>query len=196
MQRPLFTYHTPDTAPEKSQEALQRVLNKFGIIPNQDKILAVAPSIYEAYNHSFDLFLGKSSLSLLEGQIVIMTASFENNSPYCMAVHTWGMEMTKVPQDVIDSLRNGEPIKDSKLEALRSFTKDLLVCHGHVDESAIAAFIDAGYTQQNIVEVIGGLSAKMISNYINILAKTELDEVMKPYQWTHPDKVKAEGTTA
>lgn len=183
----MFISHAPDTAPEKSKILLQKVLDKFGFIPNQDRILAVAPSIYEAYNQSFDLFLGKSSLGLLEGQIVIMTASYVNNSPYCMAVHTWGMIMTKVPQGVIDSLRDGNPINDSKLEALRSFTRDLLTNRGHIEESKLKAFFDAGYTQQNVVEVIGGLSAKLVSNYINILAKTELDDVMKPYQWIHPD---------
>ena len=95
-----FTEQTPDTAPGKSKELLNKVLDRFGFIPNQDKVLAIAPSIYQAYNQSFDLFLGKSSLGLLEGQIVMMTTSYENNSPYCIAVHTWGMEMTKVPADI------------------------------------------------------------------------------------------------
>jgi alkylhydroperoxidase family enzyme len=186
----MFTQYTADTAPEKSKELLKRVLDKFGFIPNQDTILAVAPSIYEAYNQSFDLFLGKSSLGLLEGQIVIMTTSYENNSPYCMAVHTWGMEMTNVPKDVIDSLRNGEPIKDSKLEILRNFTSELIINKGHVEENKLKNFIDAGYTQQNVVEIIGGISAKLISNYTNIIAKTQLDDVMQPYQWTHPNNRK------
>lgn len=190
MKNNIFPYYSQDTAPEKSKGFLKKVLEKFGFIPNQDQILAIAPSTYESYNLSFDLFLGKSSLTLLEGQIVIMTASYENNSPYCMAAHTWGMEMTKVPQDVIDSLRNGNPIKDSKLEALRSFTRELIICHGHIDESKIETFIDAGYTQQNILEIIGGLSAKLISNYTNIIAKTELDDHMKSYQWSHPDDLK------
>lgn len=194
MHNNLFTYHTPESAPEKSKGFLKNVLEKFGFIPNQDKILANTPSIYEAYNQSFDLFLGKSSLSLLEGQIVIMTASYENNSPYCIAAHTWGMKMTKVPQDIIDSLRNGKPINNPKLETLRSFTRELIVCRGHVGELKLRGFLDAGYTQQNIVEIIGGLSVKLISNYTNILAKTELDDVMKPYQWTHPDKETVEET--
>jgi alkylhydroperoxidase family enzyme len=183
----MFIQYTPDTAPEKSKELLKKVLDKFGFIPNQDTFLAVAPSIYEAYNQSFDLFLGKSSLGLLEGQIVIMATSYENNSPYCMAVHTWGMEMTKVPKDVIDSLRDGKPIKDSKLETLRNFTYELIINKGHIEENKLKHFIEAGYTQQNVIEIIGGISAKLIANYTNIIAKTPLDDVMQPYQWTHPN---------
>jgi alkylhydroperoxidase family enzyme len=178
-----FTNQTPETAPEKSKELLKKVLDKFGFIPNQDKILAIAPSIYQSYNQSFDLFLGKSSLGLLEGQIVIMTASYENNSPYCIAVHTWGMEMTKVPKDIIEALRTGKPINDSRLETLRNFTKKLMTKRGHVDEKELNDFYNAGFTQENVIEIIGGLSTKMISNYTNVVAKTELDELMKPYEW-------------
>lgn len=68
-----FTEQTTDTAPEKSKELLKKVLDKFGFIPNQDRVLAIAFSIYQAYNQSFDLFVGKSTLGLLEGQIVMMT---------------------------------------------------------------------------------------------------------------------------
>lgn len=102
----MFERYTIETAPENSKELLQNVFNKFGFVPNQDKILAVSPSIYQAYNQSFDLFLGKSTLELLEGQIVLMTISFENNSSYCMALHSWGMEMTKVPTDLYEWMHN------------------------------------------------------------------------------------------
>lgn len=178
-----FTTQTPETAPEESKELLKKVLEKFGFIPNQDKILAIAPSIYQAYNQSFDLFLGKSSLGLLEGQIVMMTASYENNSPYCVAVHSWGMEMTKVPKDIILSLRTGKPIQEPKLEAFRNFIKKVMINKGHVEENDLKEFFDAGYTQENVIEIIGGISAKLISNYTNVIARTELDEIMKPYEW-------------
>jgi uncharacterized peroxidase-related enzyme len=179
-----FTMQTPDTAPEKAKEQLKIVLDKFGFVPNQDRILAIAPSIYQAYNQSFDLFLGKSSLGLLEGQIVMMTTSYENNSPYCIAVHTWGMVMTKVPVDLIEALRTSKPINDARLEALRDFTKNLIAKRGHVDENELLKFSNAGYTQENVIEVIGGIAVKMISNFTNILAKTPLDDAMKPYEWT------------
>lgn len=181
-------YILDDAQPsEESVALLKKVLDKFGFIPNQDKILAIAPAIYQAYNNSFDLFLGKSSLGLLEGQIVIMTSNFENNSPYCMAVHTWGMEMTNVPKEIIEALRNGAKINDTKLEALRNFTSELIRAKGNIGDDVLKTFIDSGYTMQNVIEIIGGLSAKLISNYINVLAKTPIDEIMKPYEWIHPE---------
>lgn len=184
----MFKAYSIETAPSQSKALLKKVCDKFGFIPNQDKILAVSPSIYQAYNHSFDLFLGSSTLSLLEGQIVLMAVSYENNSPYCMALHSWGMEMTQCPQHIIDALRDNHPIKDVKLEVLRSFTRQLITTKGHLEEEIINNFLSHGYTHQNIIEIIGGIASKSIANYSNVIAKTSLDETMVKYKWEKTDK--------
>jgi alkylhydroperoxidase family enzyme len=179
-----FSINNPPS--EQSKEILEKVQNKFGFIPNQDKILAISPSIHKAYIQAFDLFLGSSTLGLLEGQIVIMTVSYENNSPYCMAVHSWGMEMTGVSREIINALREGKPINDKRLELLRIFTRELMVNKGNVTERKLQEFIHAGFTNQNVIEIIGGIATKLISNLTNIIAKTPLDEQMTQYKWTHP----------
>ncbi|MFT3995259.1 MAG: hypothetical protein QM660_13180 [Dysgonomonas sp.] len=184
----MFTQFSSNIQQGESKAMLENILAKFGFIPNQDKVLAAAPTTYKAYNQAFDLFLGKSSLGLLNGQIVIMTTSYENNSPYCMALHTWGMEMTKVPKDIIDSLRDGIPIKDSKLEILRTVTCELINNKGNISKDTLNAFFKAGYTEQNLIDVIGGIATKTIANYANIVAKTPLDETMKVYKWIHPSQ--------
>jgi alkylhydroperoxidase family enzyme len=179
----MFKQYTADNAPSESTKMLLNIKSKFGFIPNQDSILAVAPNIYKAYNDCFDQFLGKSTLGLVAGQVVIMVVSYYNNSPYCMAAHSWGMAMTGIDQDIIDSLRNGSPIKDSKLEELRLFTLSLMVGKGNISETQIQKFLESGYTNQNIIEIIGGIATKTISNYTNILAKTPLDDIMTKYEW-------------
>jgi alkylhydroperoxidase family enzyme len=177
----MFTQFTPITAPDESKIMLQNVYDKFGFVPNQDSILAVAPNIYKAYNDCFDQFLGKSTLGLIEGQIVILAVSKFNNSPYCIALHTWGMTMTQVPKDIIENLRMGLPLKDPKLEALRMFTIQLMENRGNVPQEQIDIFLAAGYTNQNIIEIIGGIATKTISNYLNIIAKTPIDNNMLQY---------------
>jgi alkylhydroperoxidase family enzyme len=184
----MFTKYTAENAPEESKVMLQNVQEKFKFLPNQDRILAVAPNIYKAYNDCFDQFLGKSSLGLIAGQVVLMTVSYYNNSPYCMAAHSWGMEMTGVPPVIIEALRDNTTIPDQKLEILRHFTFLLMENKGNVSELEIKDFIDAGYTNQNIIEIIGGIATKTIANYTNIIAENELDEVMQKYEWSKPIK--------
>jgi hypothetical protein len=59
--------------------------------------------------------------------------------------------------------------------------------NGLPDETAIDDFLNAGYSQQQALEVILGLAVKLMSNYTNSIAKTPLDRAMLSYQWQKPE---------
>jgi alkylhydroperoxidase family enzyme len=54
---------------------------------------------------------------------------------------------------------------------------------GNVTQADLEAFYAAGYGQQQVLEVILGLSQKVISNYVNHVAKTPLDPMFQPFAW-------------
>ena len=54
---------------------------------------------------------------------------------------------------------------------------------GNVADAEVKAFLDAGYTRRQILEVILGISQKVMSNYTNHLAGTPVDTVFKKYAW-------------
>lgn len=96
------------------------------------------------------------------------------------------MTMLKAPQDIITALREGKPLADAKLEALRVFARKLLEQHGHVGDQALNAFLAAGYTKAQVLDVLVCLSTKVLSNFTNALAHTEVDAPMKAMAWTPP----------
>ncbi|MEC4089606.1 carboxymuconolactone decarboxylase family protein [Pseudoalteromonas rubra] len=183
----MFTYYEPDTAPQDSKPLMAQSLASFGMLPNLHKVLAESAVTYKAYNDTFNAFMQDTSLSAVEQQVVFMTANYENNCHYCVPGHTWMMKSAGMPDDLISALREGTPLPDSKLQALQDFVKALLAKQGHIGDDALAAFLSAGYSKQQALEVLTGLAAKLISNFTNALAKTELDPPMQAYQWTHPD---------
>lgn len=182
----MFTYFDETTAPEESQPIMEQSRALFGMLPNMHRILAGAPATYEAYNTVYALFTQNTDFSPLEAQVIIMAANHENRCHYCMAGHTMGMKMGKMPDDVIEALREGHPIADPKLEALRTFVKELLDRRGHIGDERLQAFLDAGYSKKQALEVLCGLASKLISNFTNALAHTEVDPPMKKYEWQHP----------
>lgn len=184
----IFTYYDLDTAPEGSQPLIEQSLKGFGMLPNLHSVLAEAPATYEAYNTTFDLFMNKSTFSPLEQQVVFMTANFENNCHYCVPGHTWMMKAGKMPEEVIEALREGTMLPDAKLQALHDFAKALLDNRGHIGDERLQAFFDAGYTKRQALEVLTGLSAKLISNFTNALAHTEADKPFEKFAWTHPSE--------
>ncbi len=175
-----FTVHTKQSATEASKEWLPN-----GFIPNLHAIMAESPALLEGYKRLWDLSLA-SSLSAVEVQVVMMTANFENNCHYCVPWHTFIMKQGKMPDGVIDALRSGEPLPDPKLDSLRTFTRLLIENRGHAGDDALAAFLDAGYTHQNALDVVLGLAVKLMSNYTNAITHTPLDDPPKQFAWTKP----------
>lgn len=117
----MFTYHTKDTAPAESAPLIDQTVKTFGSLVNLHALLAEAPTTYETYHMALDGFLNSTTLTPLEAQVVWMTSNYLNGCHYCMAGHTAMMKAAKMPDDVIEALREGAVIADAKLEALRTF---------------------------------------------------------------------------
>ena len=54
---------------------------------------------------------------------------------------------------------------------------------GNVPAAEMEAFFAVGYGQQQVLEVILGLSQKVISNYVNHVAQTPVDKVFEQFAW-------------
>lgn len=183
-----FQYHTKATAPAESQAFVEKTVATFGGLLNLHALFAEAPITYETYITAFDGILKNSSFSPLEAQVIFMTANFHNRCHYCMAGHTMMMKTAKMPDDIIEDLREGRVLKDKKLAALQGFSRELLMRRGHIGDERLRAFLDAGYDQKAALEVLTGLAAKLISNFTNALAHTRLDRGMDKYAWIHPEE--------
>lgn len=185
-----FATHTIDTAPEGSKALLESSKNAYSFIPNLHGTMAEAPALLEGYKTLAGIF-DKTDLSETERQIILMTNNRLNGCDYCMAAHTTISKMANVPADVIDALRNDTPIANEKLEALRTFAAVIHETRGWPTEEQLAAFTQAGYSQQTVLEIILGTSLKVMSNYTNHIAETEIDSAFAPNAWIAKDKAAA-----
>jgi hypothetical protein len=82
--------------------------------------------------------------------------------------------MSKVPTDVTDAIRSDSPIEDTKLAAL---------ARGHPSQDDVAAFINAGYAESHILDIILALAVKTISNYSNHVFDTTVDDAFAARAW-------------
>ncbi|WP_284077568.1 carboxymuconolactone decarboxylase family protein [Herbaspirillum aquaticum] len=180
-----FTVYTQDTAPEAAKPVLHEVKKAFGFIPNLQANMAHSPELLAGYTALWDLF-AKSSLTPHEQQVVYLTANFEHNCHYCMAGHTTLAKMIKMDAAVIAALRAGTALPDARLEALHRFTTLVVRDRGFVAEADVEAFLAAGYTRRNVLEVVLGVATKVMSNYTNHLVGTEHDSFMAGNEWTKP----------
>jgi len=178
-----FTFHTEESAPENSAPLLTTAKNAYTFVPNLLAGMAESPILLEGYMTLAGIF-DKGQLSETERQIILLTNSRLNGCTYCMAAHTTISQGAKVVDDVIDALRNGTAIADTKLQALHIFTIKMNEAHGWVKQADLDAFLAAGYNNEAVLEVIVGTSLKTMSNYFNHIAKTPVDAAFQGNVWS------------
>lgn len=109
--------------------------------------------------------------------------SFENGCDYCMAAHTVIAGMSSVPAATVDALRAGAPLPDARLDVLARFTRAVVRERGRLPEAEVGAFLAAGFTAAQVLEVVLGVAMKTLSNYANHLARTPLDAAFAAARW-------------
>ena len=157
---------------------LDIVKQKYGFIPNVLAEMAEAPNVLKAY---LDLWGSTSAgtLSVTEQQIVQITTSRIGGCYYCVAAHSTMGDMHKLSSEVVDAVREGKPITDKKLEALRQFAEAVVNKQGWATDADVSAFLAAGYTKAQVFEVVISVVQKNITSYVNHIADTPLDQVFQ-----------------
>tara|TARA_R110000782_G_scaffold265901_1_gene359973 strand:- start:644 stop:1213 length:570 start_codon:yes stop_codon:yes gene_type:complete len=186
-----FQSHTIESAPEAAKPLLETSFKNNGRIPGLHGTMADAPQLLAAYNFAHQQFMA-TTLTNEEKTVVWQTVNVENSCHYCVPAHTGIAKMMKVDDAITEALRNETPLPTPKLEALRTFTLAMVRDRGFVSDADTQAFLDAGFTQTNILEVILGAAQKLMSNYTNHFAKTQVDKVFEKFAWEKKTAIAAE----
>ena len=141
-----------------------------------------SPQAFEAYQVLHKLFTA-TDFDAEELTVVWQTINVEHECHYCVPAHTGIAKMMKVSDEISQALRNETALPTAKLEALRKFTLQLVRERGNVTETQMQAFFDAGYGHRAVLDIVLGLAQKTMSNYVNHMAKTPVDEVFQSLVW-------------
>lgn len=183
-----FILHETADAPGGSSEILNGIQSSWGFVPNLHRVLAESPSALEAYAALWTI-AEKTSFTAQERNIAYLAIIYENECTYCMAGHTNLSRMAKVDDATINAVREGLPIADARLEALRRFAALVTRNRGFVSETEVAAFKAAGFSNQAVLDLLVLAATKLISNYANHMADTPNDGFMKGAEWQAPGRL-------
>ncbi|HYK82694.1 MAG TPA: carboxymuconolactone decarboxylase family protein [Gemmatimonadales bacterium] len=185
---PRFAQYTTADAPEPSRPLLQQVDKAIGFIPNLYATFAESPGALEGLL-ALEAGLDKGDLTPVERQLVKIAVSTENACAYCVAAHSTVAGMLRARPEIVHAVRTGAPVSDAKIEALIRFTRAVVRNRGFVPESETAAFLAAGYTKGQLLEVVGHVAAKTLSNYVHALTGAPVDAAFEPQHW-NPEQLK------
>lgn len=169
-----FTAYNPSSAAPEAQKLLQGIQSSFGFVPNLFSYMAEAPVTIEAYL-ALNQLIGKSSLTPAQAQTALLAVSLENNCNFCSVAHRALGKKAGAKTQTIEALLNQSPIDDEKDRALVELVQVIVKERGQVPDVNLQTFFAAGFTKQQVFELILVVSIKTLSNYINHLTRPEVN---------------------
>ena len=180
---PRLSLPTIETAPEDSKPRLQAALKNNGFLPNLVRLLSNAPVALETYQ-TVGAINARSGLSLAEREAVQITAAAVHGCGFCVAGHTAvAYKQAKLSEQIVEALRDGTKVSDERLDAVVQFTRAVIRSRGDVEDSELAAFRAAGFTEANALEVVLGVSLAPLCKFANNLGRTDLNPELSQYAW-------------
>jgi len=140
-------------------------------------------NIFRSMAHSpaaLDAYLGlagalaKSNLNGKEQETIQLAVGEANNCGYCVAAHSAIGKSVGLADAQIIGARRGTP-GDARLDALARFALALHEKRGHVSDTDVSAFKNAGYSDAHIPEVVAAYALATYTNYFNHVNQTPVD---------------------
>jgi len=99
-------------------------------------------------------------------------------------MHSAILTRTVADAPLLAALRAQTPLAAPSLEVLRTFTRALLASHGGVSDAELEAFLAAGFTRQQALDVVLGVGMYTLSTSANRLTRATVDAPFAPFAWT------------
>lgn len=168
---------TPATiadTPAKSQPLLESVEKSLGSVPNLFRLLATSPDALEGYL-GLNGALSKGKLSAATRERIAIAIAQTNGCDYCNAAHTFlAKTLAKLDEAEVAANRAGAST-DAKAHAAVSFAVKVASTKGRVSEQDISTVRAAGYSDAEIIEIIGLIALNVLTNYVNEVFQTDID---------------------
>ncbi|CNE95149.1 carboxymuconolactone decarboxylase family protein [Yersinia nurmii] len=178
-----LTPYTIKTVSRENRPIFEHVNNELGFIPNLFGVLAHAPKVLNAYT-KMSAVNGSASLNQSEREVVKLASATAHECHFCVAGHCAVIDRNDLlAPDIAQALRQGDNLADDRLNAIAAFTRAIIRSRGNVSEPEYQAFLQAGYSMENALEVIFGVSLATLANFANNLAQPPLNVELEPYSW-------------
>jgi uncharacterized peroxidase-related enzyme len=177
-----FNIHTIESAPEGSKPILEQLKKQVGFLPNLAATMAESPALLEAFT-TLRKINSQTSLTPIEREAVAITVSFNNNCTYCVAAHSTFAKMNGIQEDDLNKLRAGQAPTDPRLQALTTLAQQLVSKRGFLSEEDLKAFLEAGFTPAQALEVLVTVSMTTIANYTHNITGVPVDDAFQPQAW-------------
>lgn len=167
----MFVDHTLESAPPAARPVMEAVSSRMGgHLPPAVARMATSPELLEGFMTLTAMF-DRTTLDPVARETVIMAVAARNGCQVCVDLHTRKLRALGAEPAVITALRDGTPLSDERLEAVRRFVDAVYATTGDVSDEDLAALLAHGYTERNALEVVMGIGTYTMSTFANRLTR-------------------------
>ncbi len=166
---------TENDATGKTAQLFSAIKGSMGKVPNA--YLTIGSNSPDVLGQMLQLnaVLHKGSLSARELEAINLAVSEESGCDYCLAAHTLMAKKAGYTDEQTLELREARFSGDARIDALVQFVQYLVSTRGTVSADRVASFREAGFSDQQVVETIGAVSAILFTNMVNRVNDTVVD---------------------
>lgn len=164
---------SPESATGPVADGLDQIRAAFGGVPAMFRAVANSPAALQSMWGAFGA-LGTGTLGAAVGEQIAVAVANRNACEYCLAAHTALGRKAGVARDDLTAAQDGTS-SDPRVEALLRFALALVDERGHVSAQDVQAVRDAGWTDEQVVEVVAHVALNLFTNYVNVALDVPVD---------------------
>ena len=165
---------TMDESASWTKKLFRKIEENMGVVPNMFKCMGNSDVGLDAFL-AFNAGINSGTLGPKSVKMIILLTSQLNDCEYCIAAHTkMAIDAGLLNEQECLNARKGIG-PDDKTTKMLEFTKKVKMTNGKVSNDDLQAVRDAGYTDQDIIEMIGSICLINFANLVSNVAEPELD---------------------
>jgi len=162
-----------ETASTDEAKALHEIRGAWGSVPQLGRVIATSLPLTRAVL-AFDGALNGGRFTGASAELIAIAVANENRCRYCLAAHTAGGRAFGLSEQALADAQTGGSA-DPKLATALAFVQTVVRERGHATDAEIAAVREAGWTDGDIVELVGHAIATTLTNYLHHLSQVTVD---------------------
>lgn len=163
----------PQNTTTERQALLAQIHSAFGVTPNMFKAVANSPAALRSMWGAFGS-LSSGVISAKLGEQIAVAVANRNSCEYCLAAHTALGRKAGASADEMSAAKEGQST-DLKTAAALRFALQLVETRGQVTATDVQGVRSAGFSDEEIVEILAHVALNLFTNYVNIAFAVPVD---------------------
>jgi uncharacterized peroxidase-related enzyme len=164
---------TPADTTGERQQLLAQIQGAFGATPNMFKAVANSTAALKSMWGAFGA-LGGGVINAKLGEQIAVAIADRNDCEYCLAAHTALGRKAGASAEEMSAAQAGQSADPKTAAALR-FAVAVVNNRAQIADEDVVALRDAGFNDEEIVEILAHVALNLFTNYVNVAFKVPVD---------------------